>query len=133
MGDYNWTTFTKQQFIRTTVEQAFSAWVTPGGIIDWFIAIAEYKDPEGKLRQPAEVVQSGDTYHWRWHQDLDMEGTVLDVKQNQIFKFTFGNPHPEIDNPIIVTVSFEQKEDTTQIRLKQDNMPDTPDSALTHK
>jgi hypothetical protein len=79
---------------------------------------------DNQLRSPDDIMQVGDQYHWRWHQDLQTSGTILDVVENERLQFTFGDRTPDSDEKVIVTVTFKALDDTTSIVLKQENLPD---------
>lgn len=125
---YDWTTFKKQIFINAGPEQVFRAWTTPGGIVQWFIATADYTDPGGAPRPNSETVKAGDHYHWRWHQDLETSGIVLEVVENQKFRFTFGDKEKGTDDKVVVTVTLKPENGTTLLELAQENMPNTPEA-----
>ena len=122
---YDWTRFKKQTYINVSPEKVFDAWTKPDEITKWFIAQADYTSPDGKLRPGEASVQAGDQYHWRWHQDIEMRGEILEAEDNTI-QFTFGDKEAGSDEKIIVTVEISQCEPgTTLLELTQDNMADT--------
>ena len=114
----------RQVYIKANVEQVFQAWVIPNQLERWFIATAHYTVPDGAPRQPNELVRSGDDYHWQWHQDLEVQGKVLKVVENEVFQFTFGTNND--GKAIVVTVTFSYDGDETLVQLSQSNMTDTP-------
>jgi uncharacterized protein YndB with AHSA1/START domain len=129
--NYDWTTFRKQIFIKADNEQVFRAWTTPDNIVQWFIATADYTTPVGTLRPNSETVKVGDQYHWRWHQDLEATGTVLEVVENEKLSFTFGDKEKESDEKIVVTVTVIPDDGgTTLLELIQENMPNTPEAQV---
>jgi uncharacterized protein YndB with AHSA1/START domain len=123
--NYDWTQFTRKIYIAADINTVYRAWTTPDGIIKWFIAKADYYAPDGTLRDGDAMVEVGDTYHWRWHQDLEMRGTVLSVIENECFQFTFGNKDSDSDEKIIVTAKFYAYANETMVELTQANMADT--------
>lgn len=124
---FNWTKFEKQVYIRATSQAVFDAWAIPDELIKWFIAEANYTTKVAEKRDKADYIAAGDNYHWRWHQDLEASGTVLDVIPNEQIVFTFGKQSPESDEEIVVTVQVEAQPDGyTKLSLCQENMPDTP-------
>ncbi len=123
--NFDWTQFEREIFIQADLDIVFKAWAKPSEITKWFIATADVKSTDNRPRPADEIVQAGDHYHWRWHQDLQADGTILDVIENEKLQFTFGDKEPGSAEKIIVTLHFEDLGDTTSITLRQENLPDT--------
>lgn len=119
---YDWTRFQKQIFIKADQEAVFRAWATPNKIVEWFIAEADYVTTATTVRPASELVEAGDSYRWRWHQDLEAQGEVLEVVANERLRFTFGNKTPLSVEQIVVTVDVEDVGDATLLKLTQENM-----------
>lgn len=126
--DFDWTKFKKKILIKTTVDQAFKHWVIPKYITQWFIAKARYITPANTIRHQSEFIQAGDRYYWKWHQDLEIEGEIINLIENQILQFTFGKNEEDPPKDIIVTVNFQEIKDETLLELTQENMSNTPHS-----
>lgn len=124
-SQYDWTQFTRKVYIAADIDTVFRAWTTPAGIIGWFIAQATYHDADGGIRSDDEIVKKGDSYHWEWHQELEAQGQVLEVVENECFQFTFGNKTANSDEKIMVTVTLHNDGDETLVELTQSNMADT--------
>jgi uncharacterized protein YndB with AHSA1/START domain len=125
--NYDWTRFERQIFIKADPAAVFRAWAVPQEIVKWFIARADYVSADDAPRRATDVVAAGDTYYWEWHQDLNTQGTILEVVENERLVFTFGNKEPDSDEKIIVTVEvLPQQDGVTLLRLVQENMADTP-------
>ncbi|MHA2100891.1 MAG: SRPBCC family protein [Candidatus Kariarchaeaceae archaeon] len=122
MTDYNWTKFKRKAYIKAPLNEIFDAWTKPYNITTWFIKNAEYTDQNGKVREKDEYAQTGDKYHWEWHQDLQSSGEVLEVIHDKLFRFTFGNKEKGSDEKVVVTVEFNQGEGETEYTLTQENM-----------
>jgi uncharacterized protein YndB with AHSA1/START domain len=128
-NNYDWTRFERQVFINAEPAEVWRAWTVPENIVKWFIATADYTTDEASPRPADDVVQAGDNYHWRWHQDLASNGRILEVVENERLSFTFGDKEPGSAEKIIVTVEVNQEDDgVTRLRLVQDNMADTPEA-----
>ena len=127
---YNWASFKRQVFVKAEVSEVFQAWAVPEKIVQWFIAEADYTMPDGTLRPASEIVRAGDQYRWRWHQDLESRGQVLEVVDNEKMSFTFGSKEPESDEKIVVTITCKALEDTTLLELTQENMAVTPEAQV---
>lgn len=123
---YDWTQFKKKIYINANIEQVFQAWAIPENIIKWFIAEADYVTEDNTPRPATDIVQAGDRYYWKWHQDLETEGLILEVVENESLKFTFGNKEENSDEKILVTVSLSEDGENTLLELTQENMADTP-------
>jgi uncharacterized protein YndB with AHSA1/START domain len=122
VSDYDWTKFKRKAYIKAPLRDVFDAWTKSHNITTWFIKNAQYTDKSGNIRSRDETVRAGDQYHWEWHQDLSSRGEVLEVVQNKLFKFTFGNKEKESDEKVIVTIEFHEEGDETQYTLTQENM-----------
>jgi len=127
---YDWSRFKKQIFITADTQKVFQAWAVPQNIEQWFIAEADYTTPDGSDRAAAETVKAGDHYHWRWHQDLEATGTVLEVVENEKMRFTFGDKEKGSDEKIVVTVTCTPQKDATMLELIQENMAITPQAQV---
>ncbi|MFX0092312.1 MAG: SRPBCC family protein [Candidatus Hodarchaeota archaeon] len=121
---YDWTWFQLKEYVKASRTYIFKKWTTPKGITEWYIAKAIYEDQKGKVRPPDEIVRPGDTYTWNFYQGITITGKVLDVVENQLFRFTFGKKEPGSEEDVIVTVTFDDQEEYTAITLKQENIAD---------
>jgi uncharacterized protein YndB with AHSA1/START domain len=120
MADIDWTTFTTRISISCDPAALYHAWATRKGIEHWFLRMSEYRTPDGRLRQNDELVQPGDTYHWRWHgwpDETEEKGTILECNGKDHFKFTFGQAG-------ICTVSIKREEGLPVVELVQTDIPD---------
>ncbi|MFX1251944.1 MAG: SRPBCC domain-containing protein [Promethearchaeota archaeon] len=124
LENYNWTRFQQKEYVKASRGEVFKKWATPKGITEWYIARAIYEDTNGKIRAPNEIVKPGDKYTWVFYQGMIITGKVLDVVNNQLFKFTFGKKEPGSEEDVIVTVTLDDQKDYTLITLKQENITD---------
>ncbi len=123
---HDWTYFKRRIYIKnTTIEKIFRMSVTPKGLTEWFIQNAEYKDPNGRLREPNELVSPGDTFKWTFHNGNTTEGEILVVDKNKLFSFTFGENEPNSDDNVVVTFTFHKENDKIWFDILQDNMTDS--------
>ncbi len=125
---YDWTQFTREIFIHADLPTVFEAWAKPEEITKWFIATADVMQINNHSRPADEMMQIGDQYHWRWHQDLHANGTILDIVENERLQFTFGEKEINSSEKIIVTVTFHELDDCISVVLKQENLPDNEQS-----
>lgn len=120
MSAFNWKIFTTRIQVNVPVEKLYWCWATREGIEFWFLRMGEFKKPNGELRAGNEMVQTGDTYRWRWHgwsDEVTEEGKILDCNGKDFFKFTFGNAGN-------CAVTIKQEEGQTIVELVQDEIPD---------
>jgi len=121
--NYDWTYFKRRIYIdNSSKKELFRKWATPGGITEWFIEFATYNSSDGIERKPDEVVKTGDNYKWIFHRGSEVEGKVLEVVEDTLFKFTFGKNDPGSDEDVIVTVTLFEQNGKVWFDLLQDNM-----------
>lgn len=124
--NYNWAYFKRRAYFNNSSKrELFRKWTTPAGITEWFIEFATYSASDGTIRKPDEVVQAGDKYKWIFHRGSEVEGKVLDVVEDDLFKFTFGKNDPGSDIDVTVTVTFYEENEKVWFDLLQDNMSDS--------
>jgi uncharacterized protein YndB with AHSA1/START domain len=117
---FSWNNFSVRINLNYPKENIYTFWATKAGIEHWFLRFAEYKKPDGSLRNNDELVEVGDTFKWLWHGygDETVEyGEVLEANGTDIFKFRFGKAGN-------CTVKLYEEQDQTIIELIQENIPD---------
>ena len=62
----NWSEFKLRINTTASVEKAFNAVATPGGLESWFLREAGVT-AGGKHRAKGDMIQKGDEYHFQWH------------------------------------------------------------------
>jgi len=123
---YNWTYFKRRIYLNNSSRQElFRKWATPNGITEWFIEFATYKASDGIIRKPNEVVKAGDSYTWIFHRGTDVKGKVLEVVEDSLFKFTFGEKDPGSTEDVIVTVTIHDQDGKVWFDVLQDNMSES--------
>ena len=116
-----------------TKEGLFLKCTTSKGLTEWFVAEAVFSFGNYTKRKPDETAQTNDKYYWKFHRGLMVTGKVLEVRPNELFKFTFGKKEPDSDEDIIVGLNFLQDSGNgTRIELKQENMADTEYSKVNY-
>lgn len=88
-GTYDLKEFDLHFFISSSREQVLQAWTTKKGMEKFLVASASFFDPAGNKRGESEGARSGDTYKWKWHGGLNLEGKVIGVDSDKI-EFSFG-------------------------------------------
>ncbi len=124
LENYEWTRFRQKEYIKAPISEVFIKWLSPGGIIEWFLKKALYESENEGIRSPKEIIKTGDNYTWEFYSGVIMRGKILDVQENYSFKFTFGKKEPDSDEDVIVNITFEEKEGLTVIELEQNNIAD---------
>ena len=126
LEEYKWTEFTQKEYIKAPIEEVFAHWITSNNITKWFIAEATYTYADNKIRGNDEKINNGDKYKWKFHQGLTMEGTILNIKENEYLSFTFGKKEPASKEDVIVEVFFSaENNNRTRIKLYQSNIADS--------
>ena len=124
--NYDWSYFKRRIYIdNSSKRELFLKWATPKGITEWFIEFATYTGSDETVREPNEVVKTGDKYTWIFHRGSTVEGKVLDVVEDSLFKFTFGENDPGSNVDVVVTVTFHEKEGKVWFDVLQDKMSDS--------
>ncbi|MEM7382260.1 MAG: hypothetical protein AAF361_13830, partial [Bacteroidota bacterium] len=61
MEKLSFDSFTKNIYIKTSMEKMYWCWGTSEGICSWFLRKADYITAEGRLREAKELIHAGDT------------------------------------------------------------------------
>jgi uncharacterized protein YndB with AHSA1/START domain len=123
---HDWTYFKRRIYLKnTSIKEIFRMCATPKGLTEWFIQKAEYKDGNGRLRNHNEVVKPGDTFKWTFHIGRTVEGEVLAVEDSKLFSFTFGENEPNSNDSVVVTFTFNEKNDRIFFDILQDKMTES--------
>jgi len=131
--NYDWSYFRRRiYFDNSSKSELFRKWATPSGITEWFIEFATYTGADGNARGPNEVVRAGDKYTWIFHKGSVVEGEVLGVVEDSLFKFTFGKKEPGSDEDVVVRISLDEKDGMTEIELEQSNIADNEYGKVTY-
>src|SRR3954447_8899756 len=114
-SSYNWKSFTKRITINRDKEIIYRAWATQAGLENWFLRLAEFTKPDGRLRSRNEAVQQGDKYKWLWFgydNSVGEEKEILDTNNNDMLCFSFSGG-------CIITVSVKEEAGETICELVQ--------------
>lgn len=123
---FDWTYFKRRIHINNcSKKDLFLKWATPKGLTEWFIEEADYEYGDKNYRKPNEIVQVNDRYKWKFHRGSIVTGRILEVKENSLFKFTFGKKEINSDEDVIVTVTFHGKNGKCYFDILQENMADS--------
>jgi len=110
----NWSEFKLRINTTASVEKAYKAVATPGGLESWFLREADVKSG-GKPRPKTELIQKGDEYHFQWygHPDtLRHSGEFLSTDGKTVISFTFSQDLP-------VTISIYRECEETIVELAE--------------
>ena len=123
MQKLEWNSFIKKIYIKATSRTLYHLWATEEGITSWFLRKATYQNPDGKIRNPTELIQKGDTYTWQWHNwDGSESGKVLEANDRNYIEISFESSK--------VSIELEEREGITLVILKQFNIPLDEESKL---
>jgi len=92
-SEYNWKIFTKRITIHRAKEIIYRAWATQAGLENWFLRLAEFRKPDGRLRDRNEQVQKGDKYKWLWwgyNDSVVEEKEILETNGEDMLRFSFS-------------------------------------------
>ncbi len=107
--------------------KVYEAWATRAGLESWFLRKAEFKSPEGKIRDGNSAVQVGDTYAWFWHGHPDTAaeyGVVTEANGKDCFAFVMGKAG-------VVTIQLTDHGNETEMVLTQSDIP-TDEAGKSH-
>ena len=115
--------FTKKIFIKASMEKLYWCWCTVEGITSWFLQDAIYTSTAGEARKPNELIQSGDSYTWKWHNwDGQENGKVLTTNGSDFMEISFADSK--------VSVSLEDHGKAVLLILKQHEIPTDDENKL---
>lgn len=119
---FNWSTFVRKMYLNAPVAEVYQMWVNPKNITKFWLSDAEY-DSE-KKDDSEKFPEAGDNYIWKFYSGLVMRGKILEVLENECFKFTFGNKYQgSEEEKVIVTIYFtEETDNKTKIEIIQENI-----------
>ncbi|MEM6631515.1 MAG: SRPBCC domain-containing protein [Bacteroidota bacterium] len=113
----DWTQFTLKIHIAKNLEDVYKAWATPAQLTTWFLDEADYFKADGSPRDPWQLYEAGDEFHWKWYNwDTIEKGKVLEANGTDLLKFSFmgeGEVH----------LSFSKTQDKTLLELTQLRIP----------
>lgn len=122
MKNFNWSSFTKEIAVRSTLENIYNAWTKQEEIEKWFLSKAEYFDQNKNKIAASENIKAGNTYNWNWFiQEYKESGKILDANGKDFIQFTFAGD-------CIVDVKLSQKDDLVFVELTHKNIPGDDDS-----
>lgn len=119
MQEYDWSRFTKRININAPKDKIYKAWTTQKGMEDWFLRLAEFRSPNGNVRQPDETVAKDDFYRWRWFgypDEVEEASVIKGVNGKDLLQFGFAKT-------CTVTVAIKEENGETIVELTQDNIP----------
>lgn len=115
--EYSWENFTRVKKINASMEDIYNAWTSSKDIINWFLRSAEYRDSAGRLREPSERIQAGDSYIWTWHgYDGQEENKIIEANGKDRIIFGFAQ-----DCKVTVTIKPWGK--GHEVELVQNDIP----------
>jgi len=123
-----WNEFKLRVNINTELNKAYKSWATPGGLENWFLRKAIFRDADGNLRDKNSLIEVGDTYEWYWHGYPDSvveKGEVLKANGKDQFTFTFSMKCP-------VMISLYKESDELIVELVETDLPEDEETAMNY-
>ncbi len=117
MDNFDWTSFTKEIPVNSTISELYNAWTIPQELEKWFLSKAYFESPNGKAVNKNENINQNDIYEWSWFLfDITEKGKILEANGIDLLKFTFAGD-------CIVEVRLIQNVDNVIVELTQYNIP----------
>ena len=123
MPQRDWSKFSQKIYINVPMQRVYAAWTTRENLESWFLRKAEFKTPDGMIRENNSPIKIGDTYLWLWHGHPDSTtetGVVTEANVRDRFAFVFGKAG-------VVTVQLTDHGGVTEMTLTQDHIPTDED------
>lgn len=126
MESSEWSQFTVNMLLNSSIEAISKAWTSQQGLESWFLRLGEFSSPEGIVRERNETIQVGDHYQWMWHgwsDEIIEKGKILPSEGDEIIRFTFGKAG-------IVSIKTYHEGNETILQLTQSQIPMEEDAKL---
>jgi uncharacterized protein YndB with AHSA1/START domain len=121
--EYDWSSFTKRVNINASIADVYSLCATPAGLEKWFLRLAEFTQPNGKLSGANNVIDAGQNFRWLWHgwpDTMEEKGQILEANATDLIKFTFGQEGAE---DMVCTFKIYTEQNETIFEIMQENIP----------
>ena len=122
----DWSTFTVNLPIDKPKDTIIEFWMYQAKMEQWFLKLAEFKNPKGEIRKREERFHPGDTYNWQWHgwpESIIEHGEILKPQEGEFLRFIFGEAGT-------VSVKIVEENGHTVLTLIQENIPTDEQSRL---
>lgn len=122
MKNFDWTQFTLDIAINSSMESLYDAWAVSSELERWFLSDAKYFDLSGSPLTKTEQATAGHSYEWQWHLwDVTEGGKITSANGKDHIQFTFA------DN-CLVDINLKEFQDGVIVTLKQSNIPTDDES-----
>lgn len=112
-NNFNLTEFHHSIFLQSQLNEVYYFIASADGICRWFMGKAIYTDPKGNAINTADAALKNDTFYWQWlAKELNINGRVIEAKENELFSFTFGQSFE-------VTISLKEQNGRVLLTLHQ--------------
>ncbi len=112
MDPEDWKQLVQRIDVNAPQEAVFAAWATAKGLMGWMVFESALLDPDGNEREPGAIARAGDRFRMGWHTGLTGEGEVLEVRPNEMVRFTMDQGaeveatiEPLEDGSVMVTLT----------------------------
>lgn len=108
--EYDWSRFNINYYYPANLEKVFSLWATRQGLRSFLV---EECYIEG--REDSEIVKTNDQFTLTWRQGYSVKGDFLEVQENKLLSFSFGNMR--------IDIIFKPRGQKTLVSLHQSLIP----------
>ena len=113
----DWTSFTANIAVKSTLGIIYNAWTKSSEIEKWFLETCTYKDENNRIIDSNVNVKPENVYEWTWYlYDILEKGKITQANGKDFFQFTFAGD-------CLVDVQLKEMEESILVKLKQHNIP----------
>lgn len=113
----DWTSFTTEIAVKSTLSKIYNAWTKSSEIEKWFLETCTFKDENNGTIDSQENVKPENVYEWTWYlYDVLEKGKIAQANGKDFFQFTFAGD-------CLVDVQLKEIGESILVTLKQHNIP----------
>lgn len=112
----DWTSFTVNIGVKSTLKEMYDAWTKPEKIEQWFLETCKYIDGNQPIDK-SKNAEANNTYEWTWYLYDELEkGKITHANGKDFFQFSFAGD-------CLVDVHLKEIGENILVTLKQHNIP----------
>lgn len=113
----DWTSFTLNIAVKSTLSTIYNAWTKSSEIEKWFLETCTYKGKNNGILRSELNVKPEDIYEWTWYlYEISEKGKIIQANGKDFFQFTFAGD-------CLVDVQLKEVGENILVTLKQHNIP----------
>lgn len=113
----DWTSFTTNIAVKSTLNTIYDAWTKSSEIEKWFLETCKYKDSENNTLDSSANVTSDCSYEWTWFlYEILEKGKITQANGKDFLQSTFAGD-------CLVDVQLKERGEDILVTLKQHNIP----------